>query len=359
MDPTTETIQKQIRQILSQQSVAPRPTQTICGTISNLKGLCETGGISIRSEWRAGGGAAGESGSPYRFHQSASTESLGRGGFRGGASVPNTPMSRVSSYKSVESASPTPSSIPTPVAKYQSKFKNSNQPVEDKILNNIILSKLNKFSAQTYVEIREFLYQILGSGEPDLQEMIRHFMKLVFKKAAIEEVFCPLYAKLLCEISGRYSVILQEMQLLQTNYIAIFDDIQETDGTDYETFVESQKDKQYRRGYSQFLAELAVLEILDFDLLNKTFQRILSNMITYGKQEDKKTLLEEYSDCLIRMAKVMKRKQSQFFVRARSTLWKTNEATLMDLIDNFKNFPSQSAKTRFMLMDVADILKGV
>jgi hypothetical protein len=231
--------------------------------------------------------------------------------------------------------------------------------VEDKILNNIILSKLNKFSPQTYTEIRDFLYQILGSGEPDLNEMVRHFMRLVFKKAAIEEIFCPLYAKLLSEISSRYSVILQEMHNLQTNYIAIFNDIQEAAGTNYDTFVESQKDKQYRRGYSQFLSELTALEILDFDLLNKTFQLILSNMIHFGKQEDKKTLLEEYSDCIFRMAKVLKRKQSAFFVKARNTLWKTNEKDLMDLIENSATYVSESAKTKFMLMDVVDILKGI
>jgi hypothetical protein len=183
-------------------------------------------------------------------------------------------------------------------------------------------------------------------------------MQLVFKKAAIEEVFCPLYAKLLCEISSRYSVILQEMQTLQTNYIRIFDDIQEDEKSDYNAFVEGQKEKQYRRGYSQFLAELVALEIMDFELLNKTFQRILTNMLQYGKEEDKKTLLEEYSDCLFRMAKVLKRKQTQFFVKARTTLWKSNEAALVDLTDNYQTYKSVSAKTRFMLMDVADSLKG-
>jgi hypothetical protein len=184
-------------------------------------------------------------------------------------------------------------------------------------------------------------------------------MTLVFKKAAIEEIFCPLYARLLCEISSRYSVILPEMQALQLNYLAIFDDIQEGSGSDYNTFVESQKDKQYRRGYSQFLAELTALEILDFELLNTTFKRILGNMLKFGKEPEKKTLLEEYADCLFRMSKVLKKKQTLFFIRARSALLKSNEAELTDLVNNYGDYVSESAKTRFVLMDVIDILKGV
>lgn len=270
-------------------------------------------------------------------------------------------MSRVSSNKSFDSPT-SPVSVgspPPPVPKYQSRFKNSTQPVEDKILNNIILSKLNKFSPKTYNEIRDFLYQILGSGEvADLQEMTRDFMRLVFRKAAVEETFCPLYAKLLCEISGRYKVILEEMYALQSNYLAIFDDVQESSGADYDAFVEQQKSKQFRVGYSQFLAELTALEMLQLELLVSTFQRILGNMMAFGKEQEKKTLLEEYSDCLVRMAKVLRRKPGAFFVGARAALLGASGATLSEMVENATTYPSLSAKTRFMLMDVLDILKG-
>ena len=186
--------------------------------------------------------------------------------------------------------------------------------------------------------------------------MIRDFMKLVFKKAALEEVFCPLYAKLLCEISSRYTVILQEMNTLQSNYLRVFDDIAESKTSDYNDFVESQKNKQFRLGYSQFLAELSGLEILDLGLLNTTFQKILSNMLVNGKMEDKKTLMEEYCDCLSRMAKVLKKKSGQFFVNARRVLYQANKESLDTLLDNQADFPSETNKVRFILMDIRDIL---
>lgn len=352
---SAESIQKRIQGILSFEGAAPKPPTSVCVSIQSLKDLVEIEG-AIQSGWRKT--LPVESGNAYRLPSSSSTESFTKkiGGFRGGAGQ-DSPISRVSSTKSLGDGSLSPSSpAPPPIPKYQSKFKNSSQPVDDKIINVIILSKLNKFSQKTYTEIRDFLYQILGSGEPDLQQMIRDFMKLVFKKAALEEIFCPLYAKLLCEISSRYTVILQEMNMLQSNYLRVFDDIEESMGADYNEFVESQKNKQFRLGYSQFLAELSALEILDLNLLNTTFQKILKNMLVNGKLEDKKTLMEEYCDCLSRMAKVLKKKPGQFFVSARATLYRDNKEFFDTLIDNQSEFPSETNKTRFILMDIRDIL---
>jgi predicted CopG family antitoxin len=345
MDSGVEVIQQQIKTLLSFQSSVPKPSAEICNLIANMKDLIELQ-ASIQSDWRR---ASPEPGSPYRFNPTDARRPSNR-------SADSTPIARIPSAKSFGSLD-SPGSPPPPVPKYQSKFKNSTQPVEDKILNNIILSKLNKFSPITYNEIRDFLYQILGSGEPDLQELIRDFILLVFKKAAIEETFCALYAKLLSEISGRYSIILTEMHALQKNYLTIFDDIQDPTTRDYDVFVEAQKEKRYRRGYSQFIAELIALDILNIDLLKSTFQLILTNMITFGKLDDKKTLLEEYSDCLLRMTKVLKKKNNAFFVNARKVLYDESATNINEIITNHANYPSVSVKTKFMMMDVLENLR--
>jgi hypothetical protein len=336
-----EYVQKHLKDILSLEAVSPKPPPSVCASIQGMRDLIELQ-THIKNDWRK---TTPESGSLYRFNSNADKKM----NFKGPQDFQrNTVVNPKHSYNSTQT--------PPPIPKYQSKFKNSTQPVDEKILNNIILSKLNKFSAKTYDEIRDFLYQILGSGEPDLQQMIRDFMKLVFKKAAIEEIFCPLYAKLLCEISAKYTVILQEMNFLQSNYLHIFDDVHESTSNDYNEFVESQKNKQYRLGYSQFLAELSALEILDLDLLNSTFQKILNNMLLIGAEEDKKTLMDEYCDCLFRMSKVLKKKPGKFFVQTRKTLYQSNQNTLNEFIQNFSKYPSETTKTRFVLMDIRDIL---
>ena len=244
-------------------------------------------------------------------------------------------------------------------SRYQSKFKDSSKPVEDKILNNILLSKLNKFSPGTYVEIREFLYQILGSGEADLSEMTRQFMLLVFKKAAAEEIYCGLYAKLLSEISERYDVILVEMHKLQENYLSIFDEVQEKEiGEEYATFIEKNIEKKYRRGYSQFIAELSKLEIINLSCLESTFKRIFECIQKNAIVPNKHTLIEEYIDCLLRMSHVFKKGVSPFIVSARKSLITLCRASIDDILLKQDAHQSISPKARFILMDVKDNLTG-
>ncbi|NBO57752.1 MAG: hypothetical protein EBU73_02295, partial [Chitinophagia bacterium] len=194
---------------MAKESSVQPPSEAICQKIQNLQGLC----AMVENNSRFNNREAG-----WRRHDSSQ-------GFQ--------PRWRELPSKQTPRPAPTTTqaapAIPPPPVRYQSKFKNSSQPVEEKILNNIILSKLNKFSNSTYADIRDFLYQILGSGEPDLAEFIRDFMKLVFRKAASEDVFCPLYAKLLTEISNRYQVILEEMKRLSDNYLEIFDEIEQND----------------------------------------------------------------------------------------------------------------------------------
>jgi hypothetical protein len=46
-----------------------------------------------------------------------------------------------------------------PAGRYVSKFTNATSPIEDKILNQVILNKLNKFSQANYDEVKQFLQQ--------------------------------------------------------------------------------------------------------------------------------------------------------------------------------------------------------
>ena len=190
-----------------------------------------------------------------------------------------------------------------PPPKYVSKFKKSSEKVEDTILNTILLGKLNKFSQPNYNEIKEFITHIIANGQT---EMIKCFMKLVFEKAASEEVFCPLYAKLLSELSIQYPVLLTEMANLYTQYMEIFDEVEED--TTSETYTELCKrnvEKKYRRGYSQFLAELIKHDVIDANMFMKSITKIISQVEANRTRSDYVKLNEEYADCLMKIMKAI------------------------------------------------------
>lgn len=321
-----------------------RPSPAVCAIIAGLKDLCELQN-GRADDWRRGPGTSPTVG---RFQSSGPSNYRGNGRMNTIQRPPTKPFTGESSG---------------PTVKYQSQFKNSTQPVEEKILNHIILSKLNKFSSSTYGEIRDFLYQILGSGDANLSQLIRDFMQLVFKKAASEESYCALYAKLLSEISQRYKVILDEMHKLQENYIDIFDDIVEVpaDSKDYEAFVAKNREKRYRQGYSQFLSELVALDILELKNTEQTFRKIFGLIALYALQDDKKSLVDEYFDCLLRMARVLKKKSGIEVanrVKARASLLDISKGYYIELTENKENYPSLTNKSFFILMDIYDTLSG-
>lgn len=185
-----------------------------------------------------------------------------------------------------------------PPTKYVSRFKASSDTIDEAILNTIILGKLNKFSVINYDEIKAFMCQILDSGETDF---LKEFMKLVFQKATTEETFCPLYARLLSELSSTYKLLLGEMVILYKEYMAIFDEVDEDTSVDYDTFVTRTSQKKYRLGYSQFLAELVKHNVLDRDLLMQTIRTIVMQVPKVAANPKLTKAGEEYADCLVRI----------------------------------------------------------
>jgi len=233
---------------------------------------------------------------------------------------------------------PAPDSSPVPM-RYVSRFHNGSKAGDDQILNTIILNKLNVFSVKTYDDVKQFLFQILGS---DQKEFIREFTWLVFRKAAAEEKFCGLFAKLLSEIKKEYPVILEEMRKLHTTYLDIWKITDSSDTT---------VDKRCRLGYSQFLAELTALGVLESDTMKQTLETLKASIVDCLRNPEHTETVEEYMDCLRQLC--------------GSKVPKNIRHMIYDLLVNDFNswiaeprnlVPGLSTKSRFACMDLRDLL---
>jgi hypothetical protein len=245
---------------------------------------------------------------------------------------------------------------PQQSGRYVSKFRSHESPVEDKILNQVILNKLNKFSAANYDEIKSFLQQILDSDE---KEFLQSFMVLVFKKAAAEPTYCSLYARMISELSVEYNTLRNEMETLYTSYLTIFEEVSESETKDYEAFVQRNREKFHRLGYSQFLAELTSLGVLQQEQLEKLYTTILNQICIHAAGEDKQQLIDEYIDCLLRMTRAFQKKQLPILVQIRQGLSKVCESPMTDILSKRSTvYPGISKKAGFALMDCLDIFRG-
>ena len=348
-------------------TVSPTTSADTLTKIQNLRGILDSRTLSSArngGDWRRGASSSGSlnsmdsrwRGSRQNLRTSSSTGSLTGANLTplgGGNTTPNSPI-----YTG------------PPIGRYQSRFKSSSEAIEEKILNRIIRLKLNKFGPTTYDDIRDFLFQILGQEavntedgniqtEGQVEEFVKDFMLMVFKKAASEQIYCPLYAKLLSEIGSKHSVIFDEMNNLYKNYMEIFEEADvNIQAEDQSAFEKKVAEKKYRQGYSQFIAELTTLEVLSVDALAILFKTLFTQIDKHSKLKDRTPLVEEYVDCLLRMSRVMKDKDSQFFRNIRSKIFQENKHIIDALITaKTGSLQSLSPKSKFLMMDVQDILK--
>lgn len=251
---------------------------------------------------------------------------------------------------------PQPAPPRGPHQRYVSKFQNTDTPVEDKILNTVILNKLNKFSASNYDEIKGFLQQIL---DDDASDFLKAFMLLIFKKAATELNFCPLYARMIAELSETYAVLRSELKDLYTKYLDIFEEVSEEQCKDYETFVQRNREKQLRLGYSQFLAELTRLGALELNDLEVLYSKVVTQIYMLAKEGESKTrVIEEYVDCLLKMSQAFSSGSSEKLVAIRNGLSVVCVPKLTEMYSQrTANFPGISKRASFTMLDCLDIFK--
>lgn len=241
-----------------------------------------------------------------------------------------------------------------PPQKYVSKFKKTADKVEDTILNTILLGKLNKFSPSNYDDIKEFITQIIDSGQTD---MMKCFMKLVFEKAASEEIFCPLYAKLLSELSAQYPVLLTEMASLYSHYMSIFEEVSEQPDKSHQEFCQRNVEKKYRRGYSQFLAELTKHRVIETEVFVQTVLKIVEQIEVDLMNLNAVKRVEELADCLVRMLKAippaeLASQEADVLKLLRMTLKENVAVRIQPLTVRRQETVGLSNKARFTFMDI-------
>ena len=234
-----------------------------------------------------------------------------------------------------------------PHARYQSQFKSQSTDLDGKILNTIIGNKLNSFTQLTYNDTRDFIYQIMDSGE---KEFIKHFVDKVFTKATGEDLYCALFAKLIAEIAHRYPIMYEEMDIYHAKFLQIFEDVEDHKDSDYDVQV---KKRQYRMGYGHFISELAGQNALPKERLFQMIDTVGKRLVLHAEDPGKMKTLEEYTDCLVRVIKNLKQKSPAFFQSVRGEMHPILLSFLTPLLQEKK--AGFSSKARFGLMDIRDL----
>ena len=214
---------------------------------------------------------------------------------------------------------------------------------EERMMDRI-RDKMNKFSAMTYDATKAWLGQLLDSGETDF---LTDFITLVFEKAAAEERFCALYARLITELRAAFPHLGVELRRIFGEFMTVFAEAAEdpdVSAAEYKAFVALRERRRYRRGYAAFVGEIAKLGALTVDDVVGTCNVILDGLATAKRAEGQGLLCEEYADCLTSLVGSCKALLAPVSV---ALLARVKEAMTKDV--------SLTNKARFALMDVSDL----
>jgi len=259
------------------------------------------------------------------------------------------PVNHFKALESEETEEKVPAAVVTSgYVKFKSKFKKDASTageLEDRILGHI-RAKINKFSAQNYKKILNFLRQNMDSEE---KQFLEQFMALIFAKAAEEDTFVALYAQLLADLTPEFPFLKGEMQKLFTSYLDVFTDAegkQDQTSAEYGKFLEANKRKTHRRGYSLFIAQIASKGLITKRELLDTTLAVARSLIAHAPATEEKLLVEELADCLTNIMGVAHKSLNAFdemkvMIKELKGLTAKAPAEL----------PGLSFKSRFALMD--------
>lgn len=226
----------------------------------------------------------------------------------------------------------------------------SDKPVEDRIIGHI-RAKLNKFSNNNYDAVKSFLEQIMTSSET---KFITEFMDLLFTKAASENIYCSLYARLLSELTEKFPHLKVEISTIYKNFIAIFQEarnIPDQGTDDYKKFLDAQEKKKFRKGYSHFLAEIYNKGLLPSDAMETTISTILDSLNKLQNDSTNTLLVEEYLVSLLKIISTLD--------ITKSAPYPPYIVNMIELLNRtMKKPPTETTgytmKSRFKVMDIID-----
>ena len=209
-----------------------------------------------------------------------------------------------------------------------------------------IRDKMNKFSALTYDATKTWLSQLLDSGETDF---LNDFMTLVFEKAAAEQTFCALYARLIAELCSNFPHLTTEVRRIFGEFMNIFVEaaVEPDVGTaEYQAFLSLRERRRFRRGYAAFVGEVAKLKMISMEDVTATCGVIIDGLMATKAKEDQGMFCEEYADCLTTLMKScagpLKPVVKPILARVSTAMDRTAS-------------PSLTNKARFALMDLTDL----
>jgi hypothetical protein len=193
-----------------------------------------------------------------------------------------------------------------------------------------------------------------------------HFIEILFDKAVMQPIYCPLYVKLFMELRKKYLTLINKPDLntedaegeetlkedelsslirdkcnLFMKMITEFTEDDVLNPNNYDDFCQKNKKKVYKKGFSQFIGELYKNRFVDSEYLGNYMDALSQNILSC--LNDNNTNVENASICLVQLVNTTVNRR----------LFKNNKC--FDKIRVIMNHPTLPKKIKFKFMDLLGV----
>lgn len=216
-------------------------------------------------------------------------------------------------------------------------------------LNKELNGNLNKLSPSNYDKIYEKIIKLFVDKNNIFD--YNYFIDNLFNKSVMQPIFCPLYVKILLILKDKslekfeeeeISYFLKEKCNKFKDMILEFkskkDDI--LNPNDYDDFCEKNKQKIFKKGFSQFIGELYKNNFLDKDYI-EDFKNLLYLNIKTNLDNDNINI-ENSVVCLIQL------------INTTNDIKKFKNTHLYNNINELINYKNLPKKIKFKLLDMVE-----
>lgn len=224
------------------------------------------------------------------------------------------------------------------------------KPIKNDIDKNKrnINSLLNKLSNNNFDVIFE---KIIETLKEENDELFKYIIKNIFDKSIIQPFYCPCYVKLYMELITFNTIFKNMITKICEDYFDMIkyykQMLKETiKDTNYDTFCLIIKNKNKKKGFSQFIGELYLNNIIEIDAINKITSILIDN-INKIIMDNEFDLIENNIICLTVLLNTVHKDINKL----------DNIKKHLKTIEGFTKNKNIIKRLQFMLMDLLDKIK--
>lgn len=226
--------------------------------------------------------------------------------------------------------------------KKKTYFKQDFSMVDKK--KNELVSYLNKITPNNYNDMFKIMFEICKE-----HKLTSFLIENIFKLSTSQSIYCTYYVKIIKQFLEKAEDKKEIMDYIveksnEFKNVSIKNNIKDNFGLTYDEFCENNKLKLFKKGYSQFLGELYLNNIIEYSLVIDTLNTIISNLKTILKTSNT-DFVEDSILCIEKICSTISNKMNVY-----------DRKKILSDFEEIQKHESISKRLTFKIMDLKESL---